>query len=867
MFLKKTVLFIKIGGFLMNRYIFVAIMLLLPLLVFAGGAPEMETEIFLSQPPQYISPGNPATGKDILKIENIQISIDANAAIRRYELRVYNKRGEIIYSISEENLEGRGFFEELFDIGDLPSVTVPESMIWEGRDNSGSFVDDGEYFYQLYVRDSNDRQTSTAPLAVVVDRVQPEIVSLGSNLQVFSPNDDGKQDSISFFMQSGPAESWTLEVQNTGGLTIVSQTRVSEGDTAASDVLAPPEFDWDGRNSTGRLQDEGSYRFLLRGVDRAGNVAQQATDFILSSASANIELSIEGNNLYFSHNVRERMDFSISVNNTTGLESWKMEISDEEDIVFRRFSGSGGEIPLSLSFNGRGNPGRPEEDSMPLDDGEYRVLFSASYSNGNVSVSDPLNIIMDSSAPESYVVADSSPIGRDLDKPIYFGGSAKPYLTLDAGYELGVDWDVVGSYERGEEMIIPLSEFLEAGVRLPVSWDGRNPLTGEDFPDGAYRLFLRAVDAAGNEGVSNVARFIKDSASREGTSIDLSVPGEGLVRITPVVPVTEGIEHFILRLVNRDDGRPYFSRQVRQVLPYVDWQGRSNNNRPVPLGNYWADLDIKYLNGDNVIVRSAQAITMTDAGPVLDYIPPGDLQGYITLDDELFSPDGDGTNDIARIGLRSNSESISRWGVEIFDPRGNLFTRWGAEGSPPRVLLWDGRSSTGELVQSAADYTVLFTLRDGAGNQNMSSEVITVDILVIVDGDRLKINVPSIYFAGNTADLFDVGTEEQEQNLRTLRRLAVILNRYETYAIAVEGHAAQLLSGVAGQEEQTNTLIPLSRNRALEVKQALSILGVDWERMSVRGFGGSLPVVPHSDAENRWKNRRVEFILTGGREE
>lgn len=27
------------------------------------------------------------------------------------------------------------------------------------------------------------------------------------------------------------------------------------------------------------------------------------------------------------------------------------------------------------------------------------------------------------------------------------------------------------------------------------------------------------------------------------------------------------------------------------------------------------------------------------------------------------------------------------------------------------------------------------------------------------------------------------------------------------------------------------------------------------------GYGGNRPIVPHSDLDNRWKNRRVEFIL------
>jgi outer membrane protein OmpA-like peptidoglycan-associated protein len=45
------------------------------------------------------------------------------------------------------------------------------------------------------------------------------------------------------------------------------------------------------------------------------------------------------------------------------------------------------------------------------------------------------------------------------------------------------------------------------------------------------------------------------------------------------------------------------------------------------------------------------------------------------------------------------------------------------------------------------------------------------------------------------------------------------------------------------------------------VKEALVERGLDQDRMSVVGRGGTDPIVPHTDLDNRWKNRRVEFIL------
>lgn len=1048
------------------------LMLIFSASIFAGGGQETETEIFLSQPPRYISPGNPETGKDTLQIENIQITIQDNAAIQRYELRIYNKRGEVIYSVAEENLEGRGFVGELLNVGEIPSVAVPETMSWDGRDNEGNTVPDGEYFYQLYVRDSFDKLASTAPLSVVVDTRPPEIVELEPEILIFSPNNDGKRDSISFDIRTGTAERWELEVLNSAGDTVIDQTRESEGDTAASDILAPSKFSWDGNDPSGTLQNEGDYEFRLIGTDRAGNSVEESIEFVLSYAAANVEMSIAGENPYFSRFQREALDFLISINETDGLESWKLEIEDDEGIVYRRFAGDASNVPNSISFDGTGNPGRPEAGSVPLDDGTYEAVFSVSYENGNLSKSEAVDVIMDSTAPNASLSADSAPEGRELGNPIYFGGEAKPYLAIDAQYEEGVDWELVLEDSEENQTVVALEEILNAGIDFPFNWDGTNPLTGNEIADGNYQLYLRATDQAGNQGLSDVARFIKDTTSRAATSIQLSgtilAPGGDagyeVVRITPQVPVTEGIEYFVLTIVNSEDGRPYFTRQVREVIPYIEWAGVRNNNQSVPDGDYFVEMNIMYLNGDNPFVRSDEAIevgrdrpevtadvdrrlftpnddgdrdtisitqesseqdiwtgtftnedgevvkTLTWEGQVEDFVwdgtgedgevlpdgfytytvsaenkfgnigsaklvnlridnlsatisikadeevfsPNGDdykdivtllpsvaipenllaweiklttqdglisktfrggsnlpeeivwegendartvqdgeytvtffveykngnytqreadetvilvtnpPQGYVNLDDNvLFSPDGDGSNDTVTIGLdaRAADRPISGWDVEILDPYGNSFKTWEGEGLPPEQLEWNGIGDNGELVQSAADYTVVFTLEDNLKNTGIATDVIPVDILVIAEGDQFRINIPSIYFAGYTADLFDVSSGEQQRNFETLRRLESILNKYGEYDITIEGHAVQLLSGAAAEREQRETLIPLSRQRALEVKQALAILGVDWERMEIRGVGGADPVVPHGDLDNRWKNRRVEFIL------
>jgi outer membrane protein OmpA-like peptidoglycan-associated protein len=42
---------------------------------------------------------------------------------------------------------------------------------------------------------------------------------------------------------------------------------------------------------------------------------------------------------------------------------------------------------------------------------------------------------------------------------------------------------------------------------------------------------------------------------------------------------------------------------------------------------------------------------------------------------------------------------------------------------------------------------------------------------------------------------------------------------------------------------------------------ALVERGIEKNRLEAKGLGGREPLVPHTDEANRWKNRRVEFIL------
>ena len=230
-----------------------------------------------------------------------------------------------------------------------------------------------------------------------------------------------------------------------------------------------------------------------------------------------------------------------------------------------------------------------------------------------------------------------------------------------------------------------------------------------------------------------------------------------------------------------------------------------------------------------------------------------------------FSPDGDGEDDRLTIEIgTSDPRTIAAWELRIFDPRDHLFWERSGEGAPPALITWDGRAADGELVSSASDYTIELRITDLVGRSARAWTTILVDVLVIKENGRYFIRIPSITFPPDSADLSLVEDEAAvERNRQVVERLTEIFHTFPEYEIAIEGHANMQFYAdpERGAREQIEELIPLSEARAQAVAERLVVAGIAPERITATGVGAARPLVPFSDAENRWKNRRVEFIL------
>jgi outer membrane protein OmpA-like peptidoglycan-associated protein len=200
--------------------------------------------------------------------------------------------------------------------------------------------------------------------------------------------------------------------------------------------------------------------------------------------------------------------------------------------------------------------------------------------------------------------------------------------------------------------------------------------------------------------------------------------------------------------------------------------------------------------------------------------------------------------------------------------RGPFFTQTG-EGKPLEEWKWNGKGTSGEMVQSATDYMFTLTVTDSFGNTSTEEGLINVDVLVKKDGDNYKMVVPSITFPPSSSDLTKVSEDEMRTNRRVLSLVGRALNKYAAYQVTVEGHSNPLTPPNTAQrtaEERSDQA--LSEQRARAVMNYLAAdngnNNVDSKRLKAVGMSCRQPVADYDDEEESWKNRRVEFILARG---
>jgi flagellar hook assembly protein FlgD/outer membrane protein OmpA-like peptidoglycan-associated protein len=750
--------------------------------------------------------------------------VPVKEGITGWSLQIQDMQGNLQRTISGGGASG----------GDS-AVTVPARIDFDGRNDRGTILSEGVYQGNLSVNYRNGYVSSAFSPSFTLD-ITPPAARVSAAYPAFSPDNDGNQDEMILYQEGSNELNWTSEIRRANG------PRGERPVQAFRFSGTPPaQIRWDGHGDAGTFAADGEYTYELYTTDPAGNTGRSNTvRFGLSTADTPVMLSSDLR--AFSPNgdgVKDSINIMPQIQVTEGISDWKIDILDGEGQTVRSFEGRNAP-PASIPWNGRNNAGTQAPD------GTYTAKIELHYVQGNqpAAVSGPF--VLDTAAPRADLTTAFTLFSPN-------GDGKRDFIPLNAVTEGNDEWEGLITDSKGQT----IRSWRWTGTAPNLAWNGTDE-AGNNVSDGTYQFTLHSTDEAGNSARLNIPAITVD-ARIPRVFLTASVPAiapkpnqsADLTRFNIIINPQDGIESWKLELKDeRGTVLRTFTGAAGSAPPAnIGWNGLDENNA-VREGKFTPTLTVIYTKGDAVAVQTGP-ITVDVSGPVLSFASRP----------EYFSPDNDGVDDelIMTLGAKDVSP-IAAWSLEIREPEPprQLFYRIEGRGSPSERLVWNGRSNKGELVQAATDYPFVYRATDSLGNASTLEGNIGVDVLVIRDGDLLRIQISSIVFRANAADFKDIPQDRADNNTRVLKRVAEILNKFRDYKITVEGHANPVLRTL---KEENEELKPLSEARARAVMDMLAGYGVARSRQSAVGMGGTKPVVSPLDADNRWKNRRVEFIL------
>ncbi|HEX8330121.1 MAG TPA: RICIN domain-containing protein [Hymenobacter sp.] len=229
-----------------------------------------------------------------------------------------------------------------------------------------------------------------------------------------------------------------------------------------------------------------------------------------------------------------------------------------------------------------------------------------------------------------------------------------------------------------------------------------------------------------------------------------------------------------------------------------------------------------------------------------------------------------GTKDLYRTGRAVPADSLPAPAVAAFDPSVRAFvsgrvldarTKQPVPGAIVKANLLANAAGVQFNATSKADNTGGYQLSllpgkyyltaNGGGFLTIGDTLVAAgsprrDLLLLPAAVGAKLDLPTIIFAQGKAGL--LGSSYTELN-----RLAIALQASPSTEIRLEGHTDNV--GPADKNQQ------LSEDRVAEVKRYLVGRGVNENRITTVGFGGSKPKFSNEREETRRLNRRVELVI------
>lgn len=384
--------------------------------------------------------------------------------IQQFSLIISDKKGNPVKTFKEQK------FRDTFN--------------WDGKDDGGNYLPDGEYNYRLQVKYSFGDEPKSAPKKIVVDNYAP-VIKTELNGLIFSPNNDGRKETLQIGLQAKGEDDdlYKVEFLNKDDKVVRSWTWTGK---------VTPKIMWDGLNNAGKPAPEGSYTYRFSGKDKAGNLSSWSKAGIrLVRRFEKLQLDVVPDK--FSPSQGQSLAIKPSLSSQKGLQFARVSLYDSKNRELRRYDYKG-KLPASISWDGKDQRGRLVADDT------YRVKVKTLFDSGNLIEGQSEPVVMDARPPQHTFLISPQVFTPDGD-----GENDTLFIKLKLDDYTGVkDWKLaVYKYDVDKKQLAkrPFKTFSgNDKVSKIIRWDGKSD-DGQDMVEAVqdYRLRLDAVDKIGNK--------------------------------------------------------------------------------------------------------------------------------------------------------------------------------------------------------------------------------------------------------------------------------------------------------------------------------------------------------------------------------
>ncbi|MBN2652942.1 MAG: gliding motility-associated C-terminal domain-containing protein [Spirochaetales bacterium] len=431
----------------------------------------------------YISPNDDGVQDTGVIAFNVNIVVKSEKGyIPEYGYVIKNSNGQKVKEHTEKGQNDLSNFVAFFR--KFEKFDLAKKIFWDGKDDNGKVVADGEYTVSIWVVDSSKNRTELKAGTFVVDTNVPSVEIAKPELNVFSPNADGLLDTFEIKQKGSKERLWRAFIRDANGQVVRSFRFI---DDEPKDIL------WDGTDDRAMNVADGVYSYEIQAEDLAGNKSGIIKFENIVKDTTPTEITAVYYSQGFSPNgtgPNKTLDIKLyhEYEKNYSLWQWSLRDSETQEIVLQ-VSGDNN-LPQQIVLDGI------YKNGQLLPEGLYDFEYFVQYNHGNrPTIKD--SFYVDNTPPELGLATRANPFVKtekgDADGEVF--------ITVDAMDNIGVEFWTLEIVDNDGNVVRTYTGKGDPSTQ--ISWDATKE-DGSNLPADnieQYQMKLEVKDFGGNVAV------------------------------------------------------------------------------------------------------------------------------------------------------------------------------------------------------------------------------------------------------------------------------------------------------------------------------------------------------------------------------